>query len=191
LISYLISDPSFYTSKVDTFSTKLESVYLINKNNITMACLRDKSFTNFDLLSKIFIKTSHKFHIKSIIHSSIDIAYSLDAYGVHLSSSNISLTKEAKEKDLYTICSTHNIDEVYKAYELGADVITYSPIFCDKYTKAKTIDGLKEILQENLPIKILALGGVISQEHIKLLSDIGVDGFASIRYFINKLNKSG
>lgn len=188
---YLITDPFFYTSKIDTFESRLLSVYKASqKNSIHLACFRDKTFINSKALSKSFVKISKKFNIKTLINSSIEIAYDTGANGVHLTSNQIDLVNDAKNKGLYTICSTHNIQEVYKAFKLGADAITYSPIFSDKYShKKKGILGLMELIEEKIPIKIFALGGIVSNKHIKLLQKYKIDGFASIRYFINEYGK--
>jgi thiamine-phosphate pyrophosphorylase len=186
LVSYLITDPKYYSSDIDTFEKNLSCIYKSHQRyKINLACFRDKTSKNFDLLAKSFVKITNSFNIKTIINSNINIAYKLNANGVHLTSKQFDLIKKAKEKNLYTICSTHTIQEVHKAYSLGADAITYSPIFCSKYSyKEKGIKGLQKLILENIPIDIFALGGIISQEQIKLLEQNNINNFASIRYFL-------
>jgi len=181
---YLITDPSFYSSSASIFKKRLARVYK-RHTNINLACFRDKEFVSFLNIAKIFVKLSNQFNIKPLINSSIDIACRTQAYGVHLTSKQFDLIKEAKNKNLYTICSTHNIQEAYKAYELGADCITYSPIFTNKYSlRAKNIYGLKQLVKKKIPIKIFALGGIVSDTQVQKLTKSDIYGFASIKYFI-------
>ena len=85
---------------------------------------------------------------------------------------------------LYVIISTHTHDEVEKAQKMGADAVTYSPIYesPDK-GNPKGLEDLKLIV-DKIRIPIFALGGIISQEQIYAVEASGAYGFASIRYFM-------
>ena len=103
---------------------------------------------------------------------------------MHLPSSRIYEASRGRDRGLRVICSTHTEKEAIEAYELGANGITFSPIFKDKYKYKQNLEGLKRLLSLNLPIKIYALGGIISQEQIHHLQNLpNLEGFASIRYF--------
>ena len=78
----------------------------------------------------------------------------------------------------------HNEEEIYKALKFGADAVTYSPIF---YTPDKgNPKGLEDLNEKvaKINIKIIALGGIISDEDIAKIKSTDAYAFASIRYFI-------
>jgi thiamine-phosphate pyrophosphorylase len=71
--------------------------------------------------------------------------------------------------------------------ELCADYATYSPIFeTPAKGEPKGVEGLKKAMQE-VDIKIFALGGIITQQHVAQLETAKPYGFASIRYFYEDL----
>ena len=90
---------------------------------------------------------------------------------------------KAKKLNLLTIISTHSLEEVKDAKNLGADIVTYSPIFS---TPNKGIaKGAEELnlVVDSCNIKVIALGGIVTQEQIDEVKNCNVYGFASIRYF--------
>jgi thiamine-phosphate pyrophosphorylase len=63
-------------------------------------------------------------------------------------------------------------------------MVTYSPIFVTPNKgKAKGCEELFQVVQK-VKIPVIALGGIISDEHIKQIELTGASGFASIRYFL-------
>jgi len=86
---------------------------------------------------------------------------------------------------LYVIISTHTHEEALKAQTLGADAITYSPIFpSPNKGEPKGLEDLKEIV-DKIEIPIFALGGITTEEQVNTVLATGAYGFASIRYFIS------
>lgn len=84
---------------------------------------------------------------------------------------------------LFVIISTHTQKEVLRAQMLGADALTYSPIFASPNKgEPKGVEDLRELL-EICSIKVFALGGIVTQEHIAAIEETKAYGFASIRYF--------
>jgi thiamine-phosphate pyrophosphorylase len=154
------------------------------KHSPDYALYRDKSNLNYDTQAADFIKVCQEFNnIKSFIHQKVDLAKKLNARGVHLTSSQFDEIQEAKNKNLEVIISTHTHEEVLKAQKLGADGVTYSPIFdSPKKGEAKGIDDLSELLKKT-NIKVFALGGIVTDEEIRFIKETSVYGFASIRYF--------
>jgi len=62
-------------------------------------------------------------------------------------------------------------------------MITFSPIFTTPNKgEPKGIEVLREVIS-SLEIAVIALGGIVEQEQIKLCEEAGAFGFASIRYF--------
>ncbi|MBN2825553.1 MAG: thiamine phosphate synthase [Campylobacterales bacterium] len=149
-----------------------------------MVLYRDKSNPNYSNDAKIFLdKAKHYAFNKVLLHQDYRLAHQLQADGIHLTSTQLEDIPKAKALGLFVIISTHTQQEALNAQSLGANMITYSPIF-DTPNKGKPIglEALKE-LGNLISIPIIALGGIITQEHIKACMDNGVSGFASIRYF--------
>jgi len=178
VIKYAITDPSFFT----TYEQK--SNYL-NRVDANYVLFRDKLSRNYAKDAYDFLKIAQNRAFKKIIHQDYYLAKELNADGVHLTSKQFNDIKYAKELGLLTIISTHKIDEIKKAKELGADIVTFSPIFpTPNKGEPKGLEGLRKAI-ECCDMKILALGGIITKEHIKKIEALKPYGFASIRYFIN------
>ena len=104
--------------------------------------------------------------------------------GIHLTSLQFDKIEKAKEAGLKTIISCHTFEEIEKAVQLKADMVTYSPIFfTPNKGEPKGIEKLCEAV-EKYDIDIIALGGIIGENDIEEVKDSGAKGFASIRYFI-------
>ena len=177
LKSYLITDPSLFGNTPEELTTRLSQS--IQRHTPDFICLRDKQTDDYESLAKTFmsLKGSHK----KLLHSDVDLAISLGAYGVHLTSLQFDQIQRAKEAGLYVIASTHSYEEALKAHE--ADAITYSPIFYSPNKGIpKGLEDLKE-LKGKIETNIFALGGITTDEQIKQILTCDVYGFASIRYF--------
>jgi thiamine-phosphate pyrophosphorylase len=183
MYSYAITDPKYYG---DTPKSLKESIKaLLSTKDIDYLCFRDKTTKNYEDMAKAFILTckAHNFS-KILLHGDVELSYKLNVFGVHLSSSQLHLILKAKEYGLFCVVSTHNEEEIYKALEFGADAVTYSPIF---YTPDKgNPKGLEDLNEKvaKINIKIIALGGIVSDEDIAKIKTTDAYAFASIRYFI-------
>ncbi len=182
--SYLITDPKYYSNSKAQFQKILSLTY--QKIIPDFACFRDKESENYEELAKIFLETSREFKIKKVlINSYIELANKLNFDGIHLASTQFNQINLAKSLNLYTICSTHSLNEIKFCEKNQVDAITFSPIF-DTPNKGepKGLQELNKILNQT-NIKIFALGGIISKKHLKELEKTKVYGFASIRYFLD------
>jgi len=179
---YLITSREFYTDTPAIFRNILHQQFQIHMPDF--ALYRDKSNPNYKTQAHHFVEVCQQFeNIKGFLHQDIELAKELGAYGVHLTSSQFDTIKKAKDLGLQVVISTHTHQEVLQATALGADYVTYSPIFPSPHKgQPKGIEDLKALVQKS-DIKIFALGGIISQEHIEQLQSTDVYGFASIRYF--------
>ena len=184
LQKYLITDPKLYGTTLNDFRLNLENT--LNKNEVDFICFRDKTSKNYEELIKVFIEVCRDKNIENIfINSYINEAIRYNV-GIHLTSTQFDKIKECKEKNLQVIVSCHNQEDINKAKNDGADFITYSPIFeSPGKTDLKGIQNLKQIVQSNEDIKIFALGGIVTNEHITQIQTTNCFGFASIRYFID------
>ena len=179
---YLITSPEFYTDTPEIFREKLRKQ--IQMHQPEYALFRDKTTSNYEPLAEIFVSVCKEFeNLKSFLHQDIILAQKLHATGVHLTSTQFGEIAKAKENNLEVIVSTHTHEEVALAQKLGADAVTYSPIFFSPNKgEPKGIEDLKTLLAKS-EIKVFALGGIISEEQIELLEETKSYGFASIRYF--------
>jgi thiamine-phosphate pyrophosphorylase len=182
MISYLITDPKYYSTNRETFSQILERN--IQKNNPDFICFRDKTSVNTDELIKAFLEICNKYNKKSFINSYINNCINYNSNGIHITSTQIDKVKEYQKYNKITILSTHNEDDIKIAIDNNIDYITYSPIFkTPQKGTPKGINSLKNI-KNKYDIPIIALGGIISNKQVTELKNIKAFGFASIRYFI-------
>lgn len=183
---YLITDPFFYSSTACLFAKKLQEVLL--QEEVDFVCIRDKESSDYEALIQSANPIIRNSQAKLIVHRDLAVAKNNHAYGIHLPYIYKADIQKAKEVGLFVIASVHTLQEALHVQELGADAITYSPIF---YTpnkgKPKGLEKLKEI-NDKIDIHCFALGGIIEEEHIQACRKAGVYGFASIRYFLKKVS---
>jgi len=182
--SYLITDPAFYGSNTDSLEGALDVV--LSHTLPDFVLLRDKQISDYSNLAQTFVTVCRYYNIpKVLLHGDYTLAHELKADGVHLTSTQFDTIPFAKDLGLFVIISTHTHEEALRAQELGADAITYSPIY-ESPNKGgpKGLEDLKEIV-DKIRVPIFALGGIVTQEQITAVEACGVYGFASIRYFIS------
>lgn len=183
LVHYLITDPAYYGTSEDIFRENISNA--LKNNRVNIACFRDKTSSNYDKLARIFVEvcTAHKID-QVLLNENFTLAKELGC-GIHLTSKQFDKIKEAKEYDMYVIISCHDILQVEKAQKSFVDAVTYSPIFDTPNKGApKGMGNLKKLLSI-FDMNIIALGGIITQEHVNEIAKTRAYGFASIRYFIN------
>ena len=149
------------------------------------ALYRDKENKNYVIEAENFVqmcKPIKGLHV--LLHQDYKLAAKLGASGVHLTSKQFDDIPKAKALELEVIISTHTHDEVHVAEAMGADYVTYSPIFAspDK-GEPKGVEDLESIVNIS-DIKIFALGGILGEEEVRQIEKTGAYGFASIRYFL-------
>lgn len=178
---YLITSKEFYTDNPSVFTQTLSKQLQIHKPDYVL--FRDKTNPNYKFQAPHFLKVCQEFHVKSFIHQDIELARELNVTGVHLSSTQANKIGDAKNMGLEVIISTHTYGEVLDAQALGADAVTYSPIFFspNKGTP-KGVEDLKALLKK-CDIKVFALGGIVEASQVKIIEETGAYGFSSIRYF--------
>ena len=178
MLRYAITPATLNFNNIDSYFYQLEAL------GANMVLYRDKTNPNYAKDALTFANAFKKSNIEKLfIHQNISLAKALGANGVHLNSSQIPLVKEAKDKGLLVIVSTHNLKEAKLSQDLGANFITLSPLFkSPNKGEPLGIDRFKEIV-ENLNIPVIALGGIVDEKSIELALESGASGFASIRYF--------
>ena len=179
---YLITSREFNTDTPAVFRSILQEQ--LKEHFPDFALYRDKHNPHYAVQADHFLDVCKNFQgLKAFLHQDYKLAAKLGATGVHLTSQQFDDIPHAKELGLEVIISTHTHDEVHIAEAMGADYVTYSPIFATPGKgEPKGVDDLKDI-NSMTDINIFALGGIVSNKEVNLLEDSGIFGFASIRYF--------
>ena len=182
--SYLITDPSFYGSTPEALESSLQTVF--SRTIPDFALFRDKQTSDYPSLARTFVDVCRRHAVaKIMLHGDCTLAHALGADGVHLTSAQFDAIEKARALGLCVVISTHTREEALRAQELGADAITYSPIFPSPGKgEPKGLEDLKEIVAK-IDIPVFALGGITTEEQIAAVGKCGAYGFASIRYFID------
>jgi len=179
---YLITSREFYTDTPAVFRSILQERFI--KHLPDFALYRDKHNPHYALQAEHFLDVCKNFQgLKAFLHQDYELAGKLGADGVHLTSQQFDDIPLAKELGLEVVISTHTHDEVHIAEAMGADYVTYGPIFeTPGKGEPKGVDDLREIVSMT-DVNIFALGGIIGEEEIEALQESAAFGFASIRYF--------
>jgi len=183
--TYAITDPEYYGDTLDSFEKTLSNV--LKNFPIKMICFRDKTTPQIKELAQRCFEISKKHKIeKVLLNGNPFLAQELGFDGVHLTSAQVELISSSKARGLVTYISTHTKQEIAQAKRLGADGVTFSPIFF-KENKAdpKGCEQLKKIVEEFQEdcFDIFALGGITTKERLEQVKQTQCKGFASISYF--------
>ncbi len=179
MITYAITDPSILS-----FDTLTSDLRRIKAKGATMILYRDKGVDDYAEKAARFVPAARAAGFERILlHDQPKLALKLGAEGVHLSSGRIELLSEIRESRLSSVVSTHDLSEALSAQEMGAGMVTLSPLFASpgKGTPLGE-DRFREIVQ-CLEIPVIALGGILHSQEIEKALALGAAGFASIRYF--------
>ena len=183
---YLVTNRELMSSKTIEKSVK-EAI----KGGCTIVQLREKDISSKEFydIAKSLRKITKKYKVPFIINDRVDIALAVNADGVHVGQSDLSLKNVRKliGKDKIIGVSCGNLEEAKKAYKDGADYLGVGAVFptnTKKDAKDVGIDGLKEIIN-NIPLPIVAIGG-INKENIENLRDINLAGVALVSAIISQ-----
>jgi len=181
---YLITSPELYTQEPQSFEAILRKI--LTEHTPEYAVYRDKQNPKYKELAKIFVQVCREFAgLCCLLHSDAALACELGADGVHLTSAQLEAIPHAKHSGLFVILSTHTDEEITHAIALGADAVTFSPIFpSPNKGEPKGVEALCEVVAKN-PIKVFALGGIVEPWHVEAIAKSGAYGFASIRFFVD------
>ena len=154
--------------------------------------LRDKSSPdgNFLQYAKAIKKITKKYKCPFIVNDRVDIAYIVDADGVHLGGGDIPIEEARKILGSKIIgVSTHNLKEAKKAVKKGADYIGIGPVFTSKTKKGPSPIGLSILrrISKTIDIPFFAIGG-ISLTNIAKVKKAGADRIAVISSVLKSKN---
>jgi thiamine-phosphate pyrophosphorylase len=152
--------------------------------------LREKDLPDDELLELAgnLRRLTREFGAHLLINSRLDICRAVDADGVHLGITGISVgeARRALGDRLLIGYSAHSLAEACSVQAVGADFVTFGPVFQTPskvvYGEPVGLDRLKEAC-EALTIPVFALGG-IKQNSIAGIMAAGARGVALISAII-------
>jgi thiamine-phosphate pyrophosphorylase len=120
-----------------------------------------------------------------VVNDRFDLALLAKADGVHLGQGDLppsALPKEARER-LAIGRSTHTSEQLDAARDEDVDYVAFGPVFGttskeSEYTE-RGMAALRDAVRRAAPRPLIAIGG-ITADHVHLLADAGVGGFAVI-----------
>ena len=181
--AYLITDSNFYPKTADKFYDFYKRI--LDDKQVNFACYRQKD-SSFDYsLCETFLKLNQEYKIPSLLNSFIEIAKKYGFSGIHCNSTQKNRIQELCQDFSYIFYSAHSLQDIKEADSFGANGIAISPIFkTPNKDKPKGIDFLNTIDTDSIKADIFALGGIITDSHIKEIQSTKIKNFASIRYFL-------
>lgn len=148
--------------------TAEEIVKIVLEAGCRWVMYRDKAATIeiFRQTAAVLVGLCDKFNAKVCINEKIDVAEGLAGTGIHLQSSyDVPSAKSRLCPSALIGVSCHSISEAQKAEKLGADYVTFSPVFetlsKPGYGPLVGLEGLRNASQR-LTIPIIALAGINS-----------------------------
>ncbi|MCS6874956.1 MAG: thiamine phosphate synthase [Pyrinomonadaceae bacterium] len=172
-----------------------EQVRLLIEGGAKIIQLREKktSSKQFYLDAKQAISIAKACGVKIIINDRADIAYLLEADGLHLGQQDL-MPRHARQllgKKALIGYSTHSVEQAIEAVRMPIDYISVGPIFQTKTKEnpdpAVGIEGLKEIRSIVGDFPIVAIGGITLQNARQVLN-AGADSVAVISDILSSEN---
>ena len=185
LIFKAISLPDIYaiTNAYEYSGNFLNKVEQQLNNGLGLIQIREKAISKnaFIELTKEIIQMAGNFDAKVMINSDINLAYKLNADGVHLNSSLLHSLSEIP-KDLIISASCHSAYDIEKAMTMDVSFVVLSPVQKTQSHPNTTPIGWDSFskITQNYSIPIYALGGM-KQNDIENAFNAGAIGIASQR----------
>jgi 8-oxo-dGTP diphosphatase len=185
LIFKAISLPDTYaiTNAYEYSGNFLNKVEQKLNNGLGLIQVREKAIAKntFIELTKEIIQMARNFNAKIMINSDINLAYKLNADGVHLNSLLLHKLSEIP-KDLLVSASCHSGRDIEKAMTMDVSFVVLSPVQKTQSHPNTTPIGWDDFskITQNYSIPIYALGGM-KQDDIENAFNAGAIGIASQR----------
>jgi thiamine-phosphate pyrophosphorylase len=169
-----------------------KSVVSVLRGGATIIQLRSKNAEDREFLdAALYVKKkSRTFKIPFVINDRVDVAYCVDADGVHIGACDMPLFEARKimKKGKIIGLSAANEKEALAADKKKIDYIGLGPVFKTviKNTKPFGVGKLKRLLKK-LKKDVVAIGG-IKEGNIESLKKAGVKNFAIISDILSAEN---
>jgi thiamine-phosphate pyrophosphorylase len=183
---YLITDGSVSDNTFDTCRARiLETIHFAVAEGVPLIQIREKNLS-IQLLTALVADAAcltRGSSTRLFVNDRADVAVAAGADGVHLATTSLPVKaiRESFPADLLIGVSTHDLDEVQKAADEGADFAVFGPVFeTPGKGPACGSELLHYVCKAVSPFPVLALGGV-NEQNWKSVIDAGAAGFAAIR----------
>jgi len=177
---YFITDSSNYSE--EEFLIRVEKALI---GGVTLLQLREKDKTTREYieLAKKVHELTKKYDVPLIIDDRVDVALAINAEGVHVGQSDmsVSMARKLMGDDKIIGATTKTVEQATEAYAQGADYLGVGAIY-PTTTKVKTvltpIETLKDICN-SVPIPANAIGG-LNKDNIDILKGISISGICVV-----------
>ena len=186
---YLVTNSDKFESE-DLF---LDAVASALKGGVDIVQLREKNMDAKRIISlgRKVKELCAQFGATFIVNERVDIAYILEADGVHLGQDDMDIASARKILGNNAIIgiSTHAPNQAQKAVADGADYIGAGPVFTTPTKPGRQSVGLDYVkwVSENIKIPAFAIGG-IDLTNVKEVTACGLKRIAVVRAIINSQN---
>ncbi len=177
---YFITDSSAFEES--EFLCRVEQAL---QGGVTLLQLRekDKSTREYIALAEKVHSLALKYNVPLIIDDRVDVALGVNAEGVHVGQSDMSvaLARKLMGENKIIGATTKTVPQALEAFEQGADYLGVGAIY-PTTTKVKTVltstDTLAEICK-SVSIPVNAIGG-LNKENIDVLKGISIAGICVV-----------
>ena len=194
---FMLEDKKLYlVTNSDKFESEdlfLDAVASALKGGVDILQLREKNMPAnkiIELGKKVKLLCA-EYGATFIVNDRVDIAYVLDADGVHLGQDDMDIESARKILGNNAIIgiSTHAPEQAQKAVADGADYIGMGPVFITPTKPGRQSVGLEYVkwVSENIKIPAFAIGG-IDLDNVQDVVNAGAKKIAVVRAIINSDN---
>lgn len=194
---YMLENKKLYlvtnSDKFETETDFLNAVASALKGGVDILQLREKTMSAnkiIELGKKIKLLCA-EYNTTFIVNDRVDIAYILEADGVHLGQDDMDVASARKILGNNAIIgiSTHAPEQAKKAVDDGADYIGVGPVFTTPTKPTTKSVGLEYVnwVSKNIQIPYFAIGG-INLENVDEVIKNGAKRIAVVRAIINAEN---
>ena len=177
---YFITDSTGFTE--EEFLVRVEQVL---KGGVTILQLREKEKSTreyIELAEKVH-EITKRYNVPLIIDDRVDVALAIDAEGVHVGASDMSVATARKlmGEDKIVGATAKTVPWAKEAYEQGADYLGVGAIY-PTTTKVVTVLTSTETLDaitKAVPIPVNAIGG-LNKDNLDILKGIGISGICVV-----------
>jgi thiamine-phosphate pyrophosphorylase len=184
---YLVTDQQLSYTNIE------EAIEQAILGGCTMVQLREKeqsSLAFYQLACQVRDITT-RYNIPLIINDRVDIAYGVDADGVHLGQSDVPYAVARKLLGSQKIIgiSVSNLKEAKKAVQEGADYLGVGAMFTTNTKIDANLTSMEElrIIRNQIDIPLVVIGG-INKETISLFQNMDIDGLAVVSAILAQEN---
>lgn len=180
---YLITD----RKQVAAGHNLLSATQAALRGGVRAVQLREKDLSAAELLplARDLRSLTDDYHALLLINDRIDVALACRADGVHLGGHSLptDVARALLGPDRLIGVSTHSLDEIRVAADLGADFVTYGPVYETpakvQYGPPRGTEALRDACRDTPSLPIYALGGINQTNQQQVLS-AGAAGIALI-----------